>query len=193
MFGIKFSTGPFKEYSSYRSIQGVFKLQVHSRSIPATGPFKEYLSYRSIQGVFQLQVHSRSIPAPGPFKEYSSSRSIQGIFQLSFVTIQLFQRKRSYSFSHRVFCWTKPCDCDNLGIPIVTNNVAYLDSSYNKSHRNNKKKSFWCLWLLALFEPSYLVSIGCLLVCGTIYMYIPCMCPLINIDRTFYDIILMNV
>jgi hypothetical protein len=97
-------TGTFKEYSSYMSMQRVFKLQVHSRSIPATGPFKEYLSYRSIQGVFQLQVHARSIPAPGPFKEYSSSRSIQGIFQLSFVTIQLFQRKRSYSFSHRVFC-----------------------------------------------------------------------------------------
>ena len=101
-----------------------------------------------------LQVHSRSIPATGPFKEYSSSRSIQGIFQPSFVTIHLFQRKRSYSFSHRVFCWTKPCDCDNLGILIATNNVAYLDSSYNKSHRNNKKNRFGCLWLLALFEPS---------------------------------------
>jgi hypothetical protein len=82
MFGIQFSTGPFKEYSSYRSIQGVFQLQVHSRNIPAPGPFKEYSSYRSIQGVFQLQVHSRSIPAPGPLDlelEYSLNGPEAGI------------------------------------------------------------------------------------------------------------------
>jgi hypothetical protein len=80
MFGIKFSTGPFKEYSSYRSIQGVFKLQVHSRSIPATGPCKEYSSSRSIQGVFKLQVHSRNIPAKFCNNSVISEKEVLFIF-----------------------------------------------------------------------------------------------------------------